>query len=387
MKRIKELSKEFKSLLESEENQRRKEVQQKLHRLEAVYPAAFNSWTYTTTFPIVIIDWCNRLGRSVDIEAVGRATGPLSKDFAAEMIEFQLLAKIESFKTRPDDVPLSPALNTNLGLCWMYTKGGLGERYIINEASGAFVPVPILKEESDLDKLVAPHFRFDRALHEQRVAVYKELVDGEFPIADDGLPRGVNATFQTANNLRGVLEILLDTKDRPAFVHRLMDFIAEAILACDRQARKQSGGPRFGTFGCDEVSCDMFAPAVYEEFIFPYECKAAAAYDSIYYHSCGNLTPLYKKIVDIPNIHCVQVSPWSDLPTAIRDAGGKAILQKWLDPTVNLDKLSRDEMRALVKQVTDLGTDYPLEMIVPTGTPGGRLYREIFYEETGALSS
>jgi hypothetical protein len=131
----------------------------------------------------------------------------------------------------------------------------------------------------------------------------------------------------------------------------------------------------------------MFAPSLYEEFIFPHECKAAAAYDSIYYHSCGNLTPLYKKIVQVPHIHRIQVSPWSDHATAIRDAGGKVILEKWLDPTVNLDKLSPEEMRPLVKQVTDLGVDYPLDMIVPTNSAGGRLYRELFHEEIGALPS
>ena len=379
---IKALCRDLKSLEESEENQRRKQVQQRLNRKEVVRPVPFNAWSHIVGFPIVVLAWSRRLGRSLDMEAIARETGPISPDLAAELVEFQLLAKIENFKTVPDDIPLSLAISTNLGLCWLCRPGPLGERYQTDPSSGAFVPQPIVKEESDLDKLQRPHFRFDRSLHEARVAVFKEIVDGELPVGDDALPRGPGAPFSTANNLRGVLELLLDMKDRPDFVHRLMGIIVEAILTYNREAREAVGGARLGTFGCDEVSCDMFSPQVYEEFIFPYECQAAAAFDSIYYHSCGNLTPLFGKIVQIPHIHRVHVSPWSDLATAIREAGGKVILEKHLEPTVNLDRLSREEMRTYVKQVTDLGTEYPLDMVVPVQTPGGRLYREIFYEET-----
>src|SRR3989304_1456141 len=112
-------------------------------------------------------------------------------------------------------------------------------------------------------KSIACTLCLPRSPHEARVTPFKEIVDGEPPISDDALPRGPGAPFSTANNLRGVLEILLDTKDRPRFVHRLMEFIAEAILTYHREARAELGGARLGTFGCDEVSCDMFAPAVY----------------------------------------------------------------------------------------------------------------------------
>jgi hypothetical protein len=382
--RIKGRLKEVKSLLASEENQRRQEVQRRLGRKETVHPVPFNAWNLTSGFPLVVVGWSRRLGWKLDPERIGRETGPLTADYAAELVEFQLLQKIEKFKQVPEEIPIAPAISTNLGLCWMFRPGAFGERYRVETSTGAFVPQPILKEESDLEKLERPRFEFDRSRHEARVAVFEEIVEGELPVVDDGLPGGPGAPFSTANNLRGVLEILLDMKDRPAFVHRLMDVIAEAILSFNEEARRELGGGRMGTFGCDEVSCDMFPPAAYEEFIFPYECKAAAAFDSIYYHSCGNLTPLFGKIAEIPKIQRVHVSPWSELAAAIEQAGGKVVLEKHLDPRVNLDKLSREEMRAQVKKVTDLGTHYPLEMVVATNTPGGRLYREVFYEETGA---
>ena len=147
------------------------------------------------------------------------------------------------------------------------------------------------------------------------------------------------------------------------------------------------GGERQGTFGCDEVSCDMFSPEAYQEFVWPYECRAASAYASIYYHSCGNLTPIFHKILEIPRIHRVHVSPWSDMETAVRVLGGKVILEKHLDPAVKLGSLSGEQMRAYVREVTDLGTDYPLDMVVSTNTEGGREYRRVFHEEAGAVAA
>jgi hypothetical protein len=61
---------------------------------------------------------------------------------------------------------------------------------------------------------------------------------------------------------------------------------------------------------------------------------------------------------------------------------GKVVIEKHLDPTVPLDKMSREEIRAYVKRVTDLGVDYPLDMVVETRSPGARAYREVFLEET-----
>jgi hypothetical protein len=382
--RIRNLIQQVQSLVDSDENRRRQDVQRHLGQREVVFPTPINSWDITTTFPMMVQEWCRRLDWKLDLEKIGKATGPLTPDFAAELVEFQLLQKIYKFENVPDDLPLSLGINTNLGLCWMYRKGPLGEHYLIEEDTGAFVPVPILKTEADFDKLEMPRFSFDETLHKERVAVYTEIVEGHLPVGDDAMPGGIGAPFSTANNLRGVLEILEDMQERPHLVHRLMEFIADAILSLNQQIQEARGGIRMGTLGCDEVSCDMFSPAAYEEFVFPYECKVAPSFHSLYYHSCGNLTPLYKKIVQIPNVHRVHVSPWSNLEAAIRDAGGKVILEKHLDPTVEWDRLSREEVRVHVRQITDLGLDYPLDLVVETARPGGRLFREVFYEEIGA---
>lgn len=382
-KNLRSLIREVKSLANSEENQRRQEVQRRLGEKRAVFPTPFNAWAVTDSYPLVILDWQNRLGKRVDAEYIARQTGELTPEYAAEIIEFQLLQKIFKFRHIPEDIPLSTAIHSNLGLCWMYRTGVLGETYLIEESTGAFVPQPIIKSEADLDRLNIPKYEYDRDLHNRRVSIFQDILEGAFPVVDDNLPSGIGAPFSTANNLRGVLEILEDMVERPLLVHRLMDFIAQSTLEYNRQKRDALGGIRMATFGCDEVSCDMLSPAAYEEFILPYELRVAEETDSIYYHSCGNLTPLFRKIVTIPHIQRVHVSPWSRLSVAIEECAGKVVLEKHLHPSVDLDALSPQEIRAQVKEVTDLGVNYALEMVVHTNTPGGRLYREVFYEETG----
>jgi len=388
---IESLLAQVRTILSSEENQRRLEVQRKLSRREVVYPTPFNAWDLTDGVLTVIQGWCQRLDRKLNLERIACETGPLSSDFARELVEFQLLQKIEKFRTTADDIPIPPELHTNLGLCWLSQAGPLGTKPRVDYNSGAFVAEPCLKKESDLDKLEQPHFQFDRSLHESRIGIFEEIIGGELPIVDDSLPRGWSAPFSTAARLRGDLQLLLDIKERPRFVHRLMDFIVEAIIVFNRERKQILGVEPLGAFGAegifgaDDVNCDVFAPSVYEEFIFPYECRAATAFSSIYYHSCGNLTPLFARIIEIPHLLRIHVSPWSDLAVAVKETTARVVLEVHIfDPRINLQKFTREEMRSYVRKVTDLGTEYPLDMVVPVNTPEGQLYREIFYEETRA---
>ncbi len=392
MDTIKRLLAELEKLTESEENQRRIDAQRRLNNLEVVHPAPFDSQSFGSIFPYLIQPWCHKLGMPLDLAKIGRAMGPLDAEYALPVIEFQLRQKIDAFKNSHDDIPISPVIQTNLGLCWLYRESPVGERYRTMPETGAFHAVPILETEADFDRLELKPYVVDEELSKQRKKVFEDILEGHLFVADDGLPGGVGAPFQTANNLRGVQQVLEDMIERPHLVHRLMEFVVRATLEHAAQVRvyqesQKAGGGVFGcagVFGCDEVSCDMFPPSFYDEFVHPYEMRVAHLYDSIYYHSCADITALYPKIMKIPNMRKVQVSPFSNLKTAIEIAQGKMILEYWVNQTLDLDSYSREEMRAYVRQVTDLGTDYPLGMLVLTQTPGGKLYRDVFYEEIGA---
>jgi len=414
--KIEPLIEEVRSLIGSDENQRRQAAQDRLNRKEPVN--LFNDWNFTTGVLGSVLMWRKWLDRNLDVREVGGHTGRISHDFAAEMVEFQLLQKIHKFKNSRDDTPVSPVINTNLGLYALFREGPQGKTRKVDETTGAHVVVPTIKSESDLEAIEKSHVTFDRSLHEERVRAFEEIVGYDFPVVDDELPGYMGSPFGTAYNMRGGLEILTDFRTAPEFVHKLMGCVTRLIVTHNTEARAvwrevtaargeraghdgppvvyedsisgggfSRGGVWMGTVASDEVSCDMFSPADYDEFIHPYEYEVARTFDYGYYHSCGNLTPLFERIVNLPNMHRVHVSPWSDMNKAIEVCAGSVILEKHLDPRVHLERLSRKEMRTYVKKVTDLGTGYPLDMVVPTFTAAGRLYKELFYEETAASSS
>jgi len=278
---------EVEDLVASDENQRRIDVQTRLNSLEAVHPTPFNAQAGGIGFSIVVLAWSNRLGMEIDIDRVGRMLGEIDPAVAESVVEYELRQKIESFKTAGDDIPISPGISTNLGLTWMYRKSAVGEVYDVIPESGVFVATPILKTEKDFDNLRLEPFDYDKDLNKRRIAAFDEIVDGRLPVTDESIPGQIGAPFQTANNLRGVQEILEDFVERPELVHRLMEFVTESILTHTRarNAALYEGNRMGGVFGCDEVSCDMFSPAMYDEFVYPYECRVAELYSSIYYHS------------------------------------------------------------------------------------------------------
>ncbi len=267
---------EVEDIISGEENQRHIDVQRRLNLLEAVHPTPFNSFSFSGIFPIVANAWSNRLNHPIDIEFTGKSTGSIDSDCAANLIYFQLLQKIEAFKASNDDIPLSLPVSTNLGLCRLYRDSPVGEHYRTIPETGAFVAEPILKTEADFDKLEIQHYEFDEQLHKQRIAVFEEVLNGRLPVIDDAfLPPGIRAPFQTANNLRGVQQILEDFILQPHLVHRVMEFLSEAIVSYIgervRVRRDNTGTPSAfgcaGVFGCDEVSCDMLPYPIFAEYM------------------------------------------------------------------------------------------------------------------------
>jgi len=62
----------------------------------------------------------------------------------------------------------------------------------------------------------------------------------------------------------------------------------------------------------DEVNCQLFSPAVYEEFIFPYEMAVAQYQNGIsYWHSCGDSSPILRFVKQLKGLQMHDVSAWT----------------------------------------------------------------------------
>jgi MtaA/CmuA family methyltransferase len=115
------------------------------------------------------------------------------------------------------------------------------------------------------------------------VAEFKRRVAGEKLI--EGWIEGPCAE---AADLRGINTLMTDFYDDPAFVRDLFEFIVEMEL---RFARAQIAAG-IDLMGIGDAAASLVGPAIYEEFVWPYETKLVdglhALGTRVRLHICGN---------------------------------------------------------------------------------------------------
>lgn len=205
---------------------------------------------------------------------------------------------------------------------------------------------PIIKKESDLDKLKHPDFYKSGLMPKVHrfYARFKSLVGRKLKVTFPGWARG---PWSMVLILRGFNQLCYDLMDRPQFVHRLMDFVTNARIKWEQDRAKFLGEDfkdkkyrwkhtyvdyrpaNYSDLYNDEVDGNLFSLEVYREFILPYERKLADFYGGVrYYHSCGNLTPLLDSIKELLGLEKIHISPWTDLEAAKRKVPHDVRLQK-----------------------------------------------------------
>jgi len=357
--KLKDLLKRFKDVCEGPENRRRRELWERHTKgLPCERPPAYMSVPFEWSL-IRIKLWTELLGRGVDVKAVMAATsGDYPKELAEDLIAFQLEQRIFYIEKTPGDMPVRPELSTNLNLLWLVD--GLGQNAIWERPgydieSGAFHLEPFLSEDVDPSSLKTRPFNFDPEAHRRRVALFKELCGDGIEIQDDALGRGylngVCPPFQEACNMRGLLNVLTDMRERPDWLKRLLRRLCELSIARAEEMSAKTGLRFAPLIGSDEVNCQMFSPEDYRDFVFPVEMDCAKLGSNIYYHSCGRLTPIYKDIAKLPNIGKIHVSPWSDLRAAVEAFEGKpAIVQRIMDTQREIVASDEGRMASLVDE-------------------------------------
>jgi hypothetical protein len=164
-----------------------------------------------------------------------------------------------------------------------------------------------------------------------------EIAEGRLRIV---FPRWFSGNLRMAQKLRGDTNLFIDFHDDPDGVRKLMGLITRLRRRFDKERRERfpadgevhhhfSSYLRAGSvIGNDEVDGNIFGPQTYLDFIFPSDVEFCADHRDIYFHSCGNLTPMYRHIKGLPNIAFVHVSSLSDFRTAADTYGTSVIYEK-----------------------------------------------------------
>lgn len=293
-------------------------------------------------------------------------------------LEIQLRIKLEKFRRFHDDDVILPVLRLELdrgrapdGL-W-----GVPLSYDHSDFEGGAVrPVPPLKSEEDLKLLrmpeVVPMDQGEARLRTLAAALTAGRL--EISIRNDELHYG---PYEWAVRLRGAENLLFDAYDRPEWLHELMDRITTGMVAYHR-SREKSGMVDFLTdlprvhvpydktesalagrlagqwaYVHAQSSASM-GPAMYEEFVHPYNSRIAELFGRVYYHGCENLGRKASVIAQLPNLRYFHVSPWTRLSDIVPiTAGRNIVLEVHSHPTEVLFCQDTEQIRRGIKRLKE----------------------------------
>jgi hypothetical protein len=274
----------------------------------------------------------------------------------AHSLESQLRLKLWKATEIPDDGPVLPWVTL-----WVPRPENRRPLWGLEPAShlpdahgGAYKPIPLILEDEDLERLSWPRCEVDEpariALEEQAAALLGGRLQVKF--AGDELGCG---PFEWAVRFCSMNQLLYDVYDRPAFVHRLMEFFTEGTLRY-QQSREKAGlvdATQFDWHAVyDEVPADLsptslaatwayvhaqsaasFSPEMYAEFIQPYNARVASLYWRVYYHGCEDLSRKASVIRDLPHLALFHISPWTPPAPVVETLGTNVAYEVHSHPT------------------------------------------------------
>ena len=249
---------------------------------------------------------------------------------------------------------------------------------------GSWMFDPPIKQEADLDKLVAyPH-----RINEQATAArFRRAQDAIGDILQVCLSRspvynGWVADISTdLARLRGLEQVMWDMVDRPAWLHRLCEFMRDAVLA-QQDAAEAAGDWRlcnhnnqampysldlpdpsadpagvsrkqlWGFFAAQEMA--QVSPAMHEEFILRYQMPIMARFGLLAYGCCEDLGNKIGMLRQVPNLRRIAVTPFANVRKCAEQIGRDYVLSWRPSPAEMIcNYFKGDHIRRIVRQAMD----------------------------------
>ncbi len=230
----------------------------------------------------------------------------------------------------------------------------------------------LVKEYADIRKLsVSDPMRSERMLDRIRaVELYKAQAGKEYPILG-----WVEGAFAEANDLRSMSDIMVDVYDEPAFVAELLEISnGQAIRFALEQVR---AGADF--IGIGDAAASLVGPAIYREFVLPYEKKLIGAIHEagakVKLHICGDINSILEPMTET-GADIIDIDWMVDMPRAVRLFDGIASVCGNFDPVAVLLMGTPDIIRDAVKACVSYGSGTTLIAAgceVPRETPRANL--------------
>ncbi|MCD6520872.1 MAG: hypothetical protein J7M05_13220 [Anaerolineae bacterium] len=232
-----------------------------------------------------------------------------------------------------------------------------------DEPRGSFkIDYPIKKPE-DITKLRMPWHEIDE---EGTARKADKLADAIGDIITINIDRGPAYRMWTGDlstdlgYLRGIENFMLDMIDNPAWLHRLVKFLADGVLKTHEEAERAgdwglcahqnqampyaeelpdpapnvNGVKRsqlWGYMAAQEFTA--VSPAMHEEFLLRYQLPILSKFGLVAYGCCEDLTHKIDMLRQIPNLRRIAVSPFANVARCAEQIGQDYVLSYRPSPT------------------------------------------------------
>jgi uroporphyrinogen decarboxylase len=219
----------------------------------------------------------------------------------------------------------------------------------IGNVEGCVLPEPSLQHYTFPDPLDPRFFTVIPA----RIARYGD----RFRVFQIGF-----SLYERAWTLRGMQNLLMDFHDHPAFVHELLNTIADYNIAQVKEALKYDiDAVYFGDDWGQQRGLQM-GPKLWREFIYPVLKRMyAVVHESgryVFIHSCGDVNELFPDLIDI-GLNCF--NPFQpevmDVAALMRQYRGRLVFHGGLSTQKTLPFGSVEDVRREVQRLLELGSE------------------------------
>jgi hypothetical protein len=233
---------------------------------------------------------------------------------------------------------------------------GLHETYTKEETLGSYVwDAPVKDFAADLPRLRFPEITVDHDATNRLLDLAREVVGDFLEVRLRGIWWWTLGMTWTLVKLRGLTQIMIDMLDEPDQLHRAMAFLRDGHLArLDFLERNgllplNNDGTYVGSGGfgwsrelpqpdfaglvrtqdmwgfCESQETVGVSPAMFAEFVFPYQLPILERFGLNCYGCCEPLDKRWRIISKIPNLRRVSVSAWADVPKMAEQLGNRYV--------------------------------------------------------------
>jgi hypothetical protein len=265
-------------------------------------------------------------------------------------LENYLKIRIRHFELLDDDVFLTK--NVIIWGTSVFEASMFGMSYTVTPGSDPqILHNPAILSKKEFKRTPQPDF-YKSGIMPVMIRIYESVRELSGGLLNPIFPEWVRGPFGIATYLCGYGRFLETMMDDPDYAAEVLNFIEDCRQKWYEGYCAYLGKqlPHVNLFN-DEVGVPTLSPALYRDIVLPVEREVCNKHSGLlYWHSCGDVTPMAQDIATLKPLEMMHVGPWTNIRTAARTFGQNSALEICLNPQKDIYDVH--DIHAFQRQVT-----------------------------------